>query len=198
MARLCRVETPLPAAKPRLRALAAELTPLSRPGDCAQAVMDLGATVCTPASPACGICPWLLRCAGRRAGVAALLPRREPKPAKPVRRGIAWLALRDDGAVLVETRPPRGLLGGMLALPCSDLAADEPHPRPPFPAPWRATGAEVRHTFTHVHLILHVETARLPPGFVPPVGSFRPPRALEGALPSVMLKALRLGLTMVG
>jgi A/G-specific adenine glycosylase len=193
MARLFAVEDPLPAAKPRLRALAAGLTPSARPGDYAQAVMDLGATICTPRSPACGICPWMAGCAGRRAGIAATLPRRTEKPAKPVRHGTAWLALRADGAVLVETRPPSGLLGGMLGLP-GDAWAERPAPaHPPFAADWRDLG-EVRHTFTHFHLILRLRGARVPAGFSQPFGAFRPAADLAPALPSVMRKALRLGL----
>ena len=105
MARLHAVEEPLPAAKPRLRALAAAMTPAGRPGDHAQAVMDLGATICTPRWPACGICPLVRACAGRLAGVAEALPRRAGKAAKPVRHGIAWLAVREDGRVSTRTRP---------------------------------------------------------------------------------------------
>jgi A/G-specific adenine glycosylase len=194
MARLHAVETPLPAAKPELRALAAALTPTSRPGDYAQAVMDLGATVCTPRAPACGRCPWASACRARALGLAAELPRRVPKPAKPVRRGIAYLALRDR-SVLIETRPPRGLLGGMLGLPCGDWTEGAPRPRPPFAADWRPTGAEVRHTFTHFHLLLSIDAADVPPGFTPPAGRFQPlTPALETSLPTVMRKALRLGL----
>jgi A/G-specific adenine glycosylase len=193
MARVYAVEAPLPEAKPRLRALAERLTPAARPGDHAQAVMDLGATICTPRAPACGICPWREPCAGRRAGIAAELPRRSAKPAKPVRRGIAYLALRADGAVLAETRPASGLLGGMLGLPCSAWSDALPPPRPPFPADWRPLG-EVRHTFTHFHLLLGLQGTRVPAGFAAPAGAFRPARGLDGALPSVMRKALRLGL----
>ncbi len=190
MARLFAVDTPLPAAKPELRALAARLTPDEGAGDHAQAVMDLGATICTPRAPACGICPWRAPCAGRRAGIAAELPRRAAKPAKPVRRGIAYLAVR-DGAVLVETRPARGLLGGMLGLPCSEWS-EAPVARPPFAAAWRATGLEVRHTFTHFHLVLEIETAEAPAGAA---GRFvKATPALEASLPTVMRKALRLGL----
>ena len=98
IARLFRVETPLPLAKPELTALAARLTPAQRPGDYAQAVMDLGATICTPRSPACGICPWRDPCIARAEGVQAELPRKLPKAAKPVRRGILYLARRADGA----------------------------------------------------------------------------------------------------
>jgi A/G-specific adenine glycosylase len=128
MARLNAIEQPLPDAKETLRAQAARLTPEHRPGDYAQAVMDLGATICTPRRPACGLCPWSGPCAGRRRGIAAELPRKRPKPEKPTRLGIAYLALRPDGAVLLERRPPRGLLGGMLGLPGTDRAAGRPRP----------------------------------------------------------------------
>lgn len=120
MARVFAVETPLPQAKPELKALAAQLTPAERPGDYAQGVMDLGATVCVPRRPACGICPWVDRCAGRAEGIAEDLPRRAEKRPKPLRHGVAFCAVRDDGAVLLERRPARGLLGGMLGLPGSD------------------------------------------------------------------------------
>ncbi len=195
MARLHAVQEPLPAAKPVLRALAADLTPAGRAGDYAQAVMDLGATVCTPRAPACGRCPWAAPCAGRREGIAAALPRRTAKPVKPVRQGIAYLALRDDGAVLVETRPARGLLGGMLGLPCSAWTATPPAGRTPFAADWRDLGVEVRHTFTHFHLLLRLRAARMPAAFEPPAGAFRAVAEIDPALPSVMRKALRLGLS---
>lgn len=194
MARLHRIETPLPEAKPALRALAAAMTPTTRPGDYAQGVMDLGATICTPRRPACAICPWVAPCEARRAGVAADLPRRGERKLKPLRQGIAYLAV-SGRRVLVETRPERGLLGGMLGLPCSDWAEGAPTPRPPFAADWRDTGAEVRHTFTHFHLRLGIAAARLPAGFDPPAGRFVAlGPALEAALPTVMRKALRLGL----
>ncbi len=194
MARLFAVETPLPAAKPELRALAARLTPAARPGDYAQAVMDLGATVCTPRAPACVLCPWSAACAARKAGIAADLPRRTAKPAKPVRHGTAWLALRADGAVLVETRPPSGLLGGMLGLPGDAWSERPAPPRAPFAADWRDLG-EVRHTFTHFHLVLRLRGARVPADARAPLGAYRPAEGLAGALPSVMRKALRLGLS---
>ena len=111
-----------------------------------------------------------------------------------VRRGIAYLALRER-SVLIETRPARGLLGGMLGLPCGDWVEGAARPGPPFAADWRSTGAEVRHTFTHFHLLLAIEAARVPPGFIPPAGRFQPlTPALESSLPTVMRKALRLGL----
>jgi A/G-specific adenine glycosylase len=191
VARLFAVETPLPAAKPRLKALAAALTPTGRAGDHAQAMMDLGATICTPTRPACGICPLVADCAGRRAGVAAALPRKPDKPAKPVRQGIAYLAVRADGAVLVETRPAAGLLGGMLGLPGSDWVEGEPSPRPPLAAEWRDLRPEVRHGFTHFHLRLRLRGAHVPGG----TGDFRPAVEAGSAMPTVMRKALRLGLS---
>ena len=120
MSRLYDIHTPLPAAKPELMAKAEALTPSDRPGDYAQAVMDLGATICSPKSPACGICPWRGPCAARVAGTAAELPKKTPKKAKPVRHGTVYLAQREDGAWLLETRPDKGLLGGMLGWPGSE------------------------------------------------------------------------------
>jgi A/G-specific adenine glycosylase len=195
IARLFAVEEPLPDAKPALRERAACLTPAERPGDYAQAMMDLGATVCVPRRPACGVCPWLRACAGRAAGIAAALPAKREKPAKPVRRGTAWVALRPDGAVLLEERPARGLLGGMLGLPGGGW--DGAGASAPFPADWRTAGA-VRHTFTHFHLELSVEAARIPERIRPARGDFHPADKALAALPTVMRKALRAGLSALG
>lgn len=189
MARLHAVEAPLPGAKKELVRLAGELTPRHRPGDYAQAVMDLGATVCTPRSPACGICPWIHACAGRAAGIAGDLPRKEAKKGKPVRFGIAWIGRRADGAWLLETRPERGLLGGMLGWPGTDWS-EAPQGEPPVKADWRDLGAEVRHTFTHFHLRLSLQVARLPLDALPSRGTFVPAAAFRPAsLPTVMRKA---------
>ncbi len=160
MARLHDIHTPLPAAKPELTRAAAALTPEARPGDYAQAVMDLGATICTPRGPACGICPWREPCAARRAGTQAELPKKTPKKAKPTRLGIAYVARRADGAWLLERRPDTGLLGGMLGWPGSDWS-DAPTPAPPVDADWQMLEAEARHTFTHFHLRLRIAVARV-------------------------------------
>lgn len=192
MARLFAVETALPAAKPELRALAAALTPRARPGDYAQAVMDLGATICTPRNPACALCPWAPPCRARARGDAAALPRRSAKPAKPLRRGTVYLARRDDGAVLVETRPATGLLGGMLGLPGGPWTGTGAAATPPFAADWLDLPAVVRHTFTHFHLALRIAAARAPRDAAPD-GDWRPwTPELERAMPTVMRKALRL------
>jgi A/G-specific adenine glycosylase len=162
MARLFAVETPLPATKAELRELAAGLSPRERPGDYAQAVMDLGATVCTPTRPHCGQCPWTVWCVARKMGIAESLPRRERKAAKPVRRGVVFWVERPDGAVLLRRRPPKGLLGGMVEIPSTpwteneiDLANAKRH-APAAVRRWANMPGEVRHTFTHFHLELKV------------------------------------------
>ncbi|WP_127901630.1 A/G-specific adenine glycosylase [Solirhodobacter olei] len=192
LARLFAVETPLPAAKPELAALAAALTPEARPGDYAQAMMDLGATICTPKSPTCGICPLMEPCAARAEAIAADLPRKAPKAQKPTRLGIAYLARRADGAWLLERRPDRGLLGGMLGWPGSDWSA-APDPAPPLAADWRDPGSEVRHTFTHFHLRLALRLAEVPLGANPERGAFVAAERFRPAdLPTVMRKAFDL------
>jgi A/G-specific adenine glycosylase len=192
MARLFDIRTPLPAAKPELAAAAARLTPDARPGDYAQAVMDLGATICTPKNPACGICPLRGACAARAAGVQAELPRKTPKAPKPTRHGIAYVARRADGAWLLERRPDSGLLGGMLGWPGSDWG-DNPVPAPPVEADWHRLPAEARHTFTHFHLRLAVEVAELPADAAPLRGDFLSHHAFRpAALPTVMRKVFDL------
>jgi A/G-specific adenine glycosylase len=191
MARMFRVEAPLPGAKAALVAHAARLTPQERPGDYAQAVMDLGATICTPRSPACGICPWMGDCAARAAGVQAELPRKAPKAVAPLREGRLWIARRADGAWLLETRPERGLLGGMLGWPGTDW--DGGGGEAPLAAGWRDLGAEVRHTFTHFHLRLEIAVAEAAMDAVPLRGGFVPlERFRPSDLPTVMRKAYDL------
>ncbi len=196
MARVYDIHTPLPAAKPALMEKAQALTPDARPGDYAQAVMDLGATICTPKSPACGICPWRDACAARTAGTMADLPRKTPKKAKPVRHGTVYLGRRTDGAWLLETRPDKGLLGGMLGWPGSDwVDTSLPHPdsAPPARGDWEEIEGEVRHTFTHFHLILRVMAAELPHQTEPHQGTFKPLSDFRPTdLPTVMRKAFDL------
>ena len=192
MSRLFDIHTPLPAAKPELFEKAEALTPTQRPGDYAQAVMDLGATICSPKNPACGICPWRAPCIARQNGTAPELPKKTPKKAKPTRHGIAYVARRDDGAWLLETRPEKGLLGGMLGWPGSDWN-DDPAPAPPFDGTWQALDGEARHTFTHFHLILRIEWAMAPADCDPLRGHFiAAPDFKPSALPTVMRKVYDL------
>ncbi len=196
MARLHDEHTPLPAAKPILTDHAAALTPDARPGDYAQAVMDLGATICTPKRPACGLCPWRTSCAAWANGTALELPKKAPKKRKPVRQGVAYLARRVDGAWLLETRPDKGLLGGMLGWPGTDwLDVEGPAPEedPPIRAEWKTVGGEARHTFTHFHLRLVVKTALVPMDRKPHRGDFIAlPDFSPSDLPTVMRKAFDL------
>ena len=164
VSRLYAVHTPLPKSRPKIRKLAASLVPESRPGDFAQALIELGATVCTLRSPGCAACPISQGCKAREKGTQDRLPKRGRKPIRPSHMGVCfWLERR--GKVLLQRRPPSGLLGGMLAVPgtrwrpapWADEAARE---FAPTAAHWRAVPGEVRHTFTHFHLALTVLAAR--------------------------------------
>jgi len=192
MARMYDVHDPLPAVKTVLMQHAARLTPSDRPGDYAQAVMDLGATICTPKNPACGICPWRDPCAARIAGTAPELPKKTPKKKVPIRLGYVYVARRDDGAWLLETRPEKGLLGGMLAFPSSDWS-DDPTPNPPLAAGWTDSGQEARHTFTHFHLRLKIMTTVVADTPQPDRGHFVPHADFSpAALPTAMRKVFDL------
>lgn len=159
ISRLRAVVDPLPKSKPKLHALAAELTPSERAGDYAQAIMDLGATICTPKSPACGICPWVASCKARDDGIADTLPKKLPKKPKPLRRGHIYLVQRKDGAWLLEKRPEKGLLGGMLGWPGTDWKEGDLGPSmPPIAGNWKTSNTPVKHTFTHFHLELAVHS----------------------------------------
>ena len=124
IARLYAIDTPLPAAKPEISRLARGLTPPRRAGDFAQAMMDLGATICTPKTPACALCPWNESCAAYARGDAETFPRRVPKREGALRRGAAFVVRRADGFVLLRTRPEKGLLGGMTEVPTTEWTKD--------------------------------------------------------------------------
>jgi len=192
MARLYDIHIALPAAKPALKAKAASLTPKHRPGDYAQAVMDLGATICTVRAPTCGLCPLRDPCRARQAGTASDLPKRVAKKPKPTRHGVVYLAQNAHGDWLLERRPDKGLLGGMLGWPTTDWNA-APQDQPPFAADWQTLSEEVRHTFTHFHLILRIQTAALPKDRTPDTGFVQPKHAFRPSeLPTVMRKAYDL------
>ncbi|WIM12006.1 A/G-specific adenine glycosylase [Enhydrobacter sp.] len=199
IARLFAIETPLPDAKAEIDLRAAGLVPAQRAGDYAQAMMDLGATVCTPRGPRCVICPLMTGCEARKRGIAEELPRRAAKALKPTRRGLAFVLTRKDGAVLLRKRPPRGLLGGMDEVPSSDwregvLSVTEALKQAPVPARWKVLDGGVRHTFTHFHLELAVAhaaaatsgLARLAPGSA----WCTIDQMTERALPTVMRKVI--------
>ena len=187
LTRFCRIETPMPKAKPEIRRLAAELADPVRPGDYAQAIMDLGATVCTPRSPDCGNCPWGFACAARAQGDMLNYPRKLRKIARPIRHGTAWL-VRRQGRIWLRQRADKGLLGGMMEVPSSAWGEPGAASEPPFNASWEDRG-EIRHVFTHFELRLSVHEAEAGPGWEPQEGIWAEDDALQDhALPSVMLK----------
>ena len=204
IARLYAVEMPLPAAKPEIFRLARALAPPRRAGDFAQAMMDLGATICTPKNPACALCPLNDACAAARRGVAETFPRRKPKREGALRRGAAFVAHRADGYLLVRTRPAKGLLGGMTEVPTTEWVHEFDERRalesaPHFsatkskrPIAWRRIPGIVRHVFTHFPLELSVYAANLSSRTPAPAGMrwvAREEIADEG-LPSLMRKVV--------
>ncbi len=200
ISRLFAVEKPLPAGKPAIRTLAASLTPSARPGDYAQAMMDLGATVCTPRAPSCLVCPIRGSCAAAARGDAERFPLKSPKTKRPVRRGDAFVIVRShqgEPHILLRRRNDKGLLGGMMEAPCSEWVADGPSPAPPADASWKE-GRMVRHTFTHFHLEMRVLAAhheRVGSAAEALGGEWAPLAKLSAfALPAVMKKAVASGL----
>jgi len=149
--RLSRIETPLPRARPEIATHVAAITPAHRPGDFAQAMMDLGSLVCTPRKPTCAFCPLATACSATAAGDMEHFPVKLPKAAKPVRRGtIFWLEC--DGHVLLQRRADKGMLGGMRALPTGPWTTGDPGlAEAPIAADWSASGGG-RHVFTHFAL----------------------------------------------
>lgn len=192
--RLFRIETPLPAAKPEIKAAAVRMTPKSRPGDFAQALMDLGATVCLPRRPRCLVCPLSEACAARMAGIEADLPTKAPKTPKPERTGqIYWLE-RDDGQILLRRRRPSGLLGGMAELPSFGWSDDDaPVEVQAMAAEWRDLPRPVTHVFTHFRLQLTVRLGEAAIGAATPEGCYWTPldKLGDAGLPSVIAKAAK-------
>ncbi|MEL7526177.1 MAG: A/G-specific adenine glycosylase [Pseudomonadota bacterium] len=202
LSRLRQIETPLPAAKAEIKREMAALTPEDRPGDFAQAVMDLGATICTPKRPACGLCPWMAVCRVQNSSLAESLPRKAPKKEKPTRFGAAFVAVDgSDGSVLLRRRPPRGLLGGMTEVPGTDWSetfdSADALDFAPFKDDWQLCAGEVKHTFTHFHLRLQVFRANTTKDAVKGTSGawWSPSNRLEDeALPTVMRKVLAVAL----
>jgi len=175
--------------KAKLHLLADRVTPSERAGDFAQAMMDLGATICTPRNPRCAICPVSEGCRGRTEPEA--FPAKANKAARPERSGTAWW-IESDGAILLVTRPPKGLLGGMRALPTSDWS-EISDMKPPFAGTWRRYGI-VTHVFTHFRLSLSVMAITVKSGCkLPFVGEWWPKARIDDAgLPTVFAKAAKL------
>jgi len=198
IARLYAVETPMPKAKPQLHALCSALVP-QRAGDFAQALMDLGSSICTPKRPGCGNCPWADECLARQRGMQEQLPVKAPKIARPLKRGAAFVAQDRSGAVLLVKRPDKGLLASMLEPPLGPWTKDFPPPdkaleQAPFAAKWKKRPGIVRHGFTHFELETEVYVAEISkrPGFK---GDWIAAEKLrEVALPTVMRKIVEHGL----
>ena len=193
VARLFAIAEPLPAARPAIRAAAEAITPESRCGDFAQAMMDLGSSVCTPRRPACLACPLNPVCAAARAGNPVAFPVKPAKKARPRRRGTAWWIER-DGCVWLVCRPASAMLGGMRALPDNGWTARADGAAPaPIPGPWRSVG-EVRHVFTHAELALAVAMAGAP-GQPAGAGEWWPIAELaQAGLPTLYARAAELAL----
>jgi A/G-specific adenine glycosylase len=163
LSRFMAIEAPLPQSKPEIRAAARDLAPERDAGDFAQAMMDLGATVCTPRAPACETCPWNTLCEGRKRGIADELPRRAARKARPLRRGATLVLLSEDGEVYLERRAGKGLLAGMHGTPVTSFEAEptvDIASLAPAGLPLSRLAAPVIHTFTHFDLELQVYVAR--------------------------------------
>ena len=191
-ARLFAIDTPLPQAKSEIRDRIAALVPADRPGEFAEATMDLGATICTPSRPACVLCPWHDPCAARQSGRQAEFPVKAAKKARPLRHGVAFVARRADGAILLRRRPPRGLLGGMSEVPGSGWEDGEPEGVPPLAAAWTRVVAPVAHGFTHLELRIAVERGDVEAETPAPEGHWwsLPNRLPHEALPTLMKKII--------
>jgi A/G-specific adenine glycosylase len=199
VSRLFALEQELPAAKPRLRELADSIKPSHRFGDFAQALMDLGATICTPKKPACSLCPWNDVCAARKRGDQETFPRKAPKREGALRRGAAFVVIREDGRILLQRRPAKGLLGGMSEVPGSEWSADfdlekarATAPKLGKPLRWQRRAGMVNHVFTHFPLALTVFVARAARATAAPTGSrwVSIDKLGQEALPNVMRKVI--------
>ncbi|PZA10292.1 A/G-specific adenine glycosylase [Rhodopseudomonas palustris] len=202
VSRLYAVEDELPKAKPRIKALAETLLGPSRAGDSAQALMDLGATICTPKKPACALCPLMQGCAARLRGDAESFPRKAPKKTGALRRGAAFVVIRGD-QVLVRSRPAKGLLGGMTEVPNSDWLPEQDDAAAKAQAPavkgvtrWHRKAGVVSHVFTHFPLELTVYVAQAPAGTRTPAGMrwAQISTLADEALPNLMRKVIAHGL----
>lgn len=196
VARLFAITTPLPAARVAIRNACNQITPATRSGDFAQAMMDLGATICTPRTPNCPACSLIKHCQGYHSGIAETLPVKPVKAIKPARTGTAYWIEHDDKVWLVK-RPANGMLGGMRALPDDNWAVRKDGDSvPPIPAEWRTLNEAVSHVFTHFSLTLSLALTSSP---VQPEllgkGEWWPVKSLDSAgLPTLFSKAVKLAM----
>ena len=190
ISRIFKIEAPLPKARPEYRRMAGTLAPQKRPGDYGQALMDLGATICTPRSPKCGDCPWQRYCAAYQDKSQTDYPKKIKKVKLPVRYGVAFV-LQSGEAVLLRRRPDKGLLGGMMGFPGTAWGEKPSNPLSSAPEArnWEKCQGEVKHIFTHFELRLDVYRAetqdRLSDGIWAELESIN-----DYALPTVMKKVL--------
>jgi A/G-specific adenine glycosylase len=197
--RLFAVDEALPAAKPLIKKLATSLLPPQRSGDFAQALMDLGATICSPKKPACALCPWSDACVSRARGDQESFPRKAPMREGNLRRGAAFVVLRADGHVLLRQRPEKGLLGSMTEVPGSEWSHDfdaasalDAAPRLRGKPKWCKLAGKVDHVFTHFPLALTVYVAQVPSATPAPKGArwAKIATLADEALPNVMRKVI--------
>jgi A/G-specific adenine glycosylase len=196
-ARLLALDAPVKSEHARVRGLLSAMMPIGRAGDFAQALMDLGATVCTPKRPACARCPLAAVCAATAAAASPeAYPVKAPRPDRPLRRGAAFVARRPDGAVLLRRRPPHGLLGGMTEVPTTEWRVDFDGAAAlgaaPLPLDWRRLAAPATHGFTHFRLALDVFHGEADASTAPPPGAWwSPPEGIAGeALSTAMRKVI--------
>ncbi|MBK8376166.1 MAG: A/G-specific adenine glycosylase [Sphingomonadales bacterium] len=193
-ARLFAIQTPLPAARPAIREAVQAITPTDRPGDFAQAMMDLGATICTPRNPSCLTCPLRTRCKAYALGIVEDLPVKAPKAPKPQRTGTAWW-IECDGHVWLAKRPDKIMLGGMRALLDDDWSVrTDGHKTHPLPAQWQKVNGQVAHSFTHFHLALDIQRTHIQARANDLAnGEWWPINSLDSAgLPTLFAKVARL------
>ena len=195
LARLFALEEPLPRTRKRMAALADALVPIERPGDFAQALMDLGSLVCTPKRPICVSCPLAGHCLALSRGLAEQLPLKGSETARPTKRGAAYVALDRSGAVLLERRPEKGLLGGMLQPPLGVWRTTFPKSaeaieEAPFRGRWAKVPGLVRHSFTHFHLEVEVYVGRFSRRPKYPGMWVAQQKLTECALPTAMKKLI--------
>ncbi len=194
VSRIFQITQPIPLSRPTLRQLAAGLTPSKRPGDYAQAIMDLGSLVCTPRKPKCNVCPLHDICLANISGTPSDFPKRTPRKKKQRRYGVVYWIERRDGAISLRQRPENGIFGGMTEIPgslwkASPLSRHSIHAQAPIPADWKPHPGRVYHSFTHFDLELKIMTIN---SEVTPEGTFwcRKEEVKAQALPSLMHKIM--------